>query len=233
MQISGIQKTTLLDYPGKVATIIFTLGCNFRCHYCHNFQFVLPEHTKVVANDLITEEAFFNFLKSREGLLDGVVISGGEPTLQGDLYDFSKKIKDLGFLVKIDTNGRDPKLIRKMIDDGIIDYVAMDIKNPIEKYNEIINVDFNKKDILETISLLLEGRIDYEFRSTVAKGVHTETDIEEMAKLISGAKRYFLQNYRPEIKLNEDFIAESFIASELLNMKRAAEKFVDKCDVRM
>ena len=233
MQISWIQKTTLLDYPWKVATIIFTLGCNFRCHYCHNFQFVLPEHTKVVVNDLITTDAFFNFLKTREWFIDWVVISGWEPTLQLDLYEFAKKIKDMWLLVKIDTNWRNPKLIKKMIDDWVIDYVAMDIKNPIEKYNEIVNVDFSENDILETIKILLEWRIDYEFRSTIAKWVHTEKDIEEMAKLVSWAKRYFIQNYRPEIKLNENFTAESFISSELLSMKKIAEKYVERCDVRM
>ncbi len=233
MQISWIQKTTLLDYPGKVSTIIFTLWCNFRCHYCHNYEFVLPEHVKVVANDLITEEAFFNFLKTREGFLDWVVISGWEPTLQKDLYDFAKKIKDMWYLVKIDTNWRDPDLIRKMIEDEIIDYVAMDIKNPLEKYNDIVNSEFNPEDILESINLLLEWKIDYEFRSTIAKWTHSEDDIEEMAKIISRAKKYFLQNYQPKIRLNDRFEAESFTSQELLTMKKIAEKYVEKCDVRM
>lgn len=233
MQISGIQKTTLLDYPGKVSTIIFTLGCNFRCHYCHNFEFVLPEHVKNVANDLISEDAFFNFLKSREWFLDGVVISWWEPTLQKDIYEFSKKIKEVGFLVKIDTNWRDPKIIKKLIDNQIIDYIAMDIKNPIEKYDEIVNIDFNPKDILETINLLLEGKVDYEFRSTVAKWAHTIEDIENMSKLINWAKKYFLQNYRPEIRLNPEFIAEGFTSEELLEMKKIAQNFVQKCEIRM
>ena len=233
MQISWIQKTTLLDYPGKVSTIIFTLWCNFRCHYCHNYEFVLPEHVKVVANDLITEETFFNFLKTREGFLDWVVISGWEPTLQKDLYDFAKKIKDMWYLVKIDTNWRDPDLIRKMIEDEIIDYVAMDIKNPLEKYNDIVNSEFNPEDILESINLLLEWKIDYEFRSTIAKWTHSEEDIEEMAKMISRAKKYFLQNYQPKIRLNDRFEAESFTSQELLAMKKITEKYVEKCDVRM
>ncbi|MCK9272864.1 anaerobic ribonucleoside-triphosphate reductase activating protein [Candidatus Gracilibacteria bacterium] len=232
MQISGIQKTTLLDYPDKVATIIFTLGCNFRCHYCHNFEFVLPEKAKKFLNDLISENAFFNFLEQRKEFLDGVVISGGEPTLQKDLYEFVKKIKDMGFLVKIDTNGRDPALIRKMIDEKLIDYVAMDIKNPIEKYDKIVNADFDKNNILETISILLEGKIDYEFRTTIVKGVHSEQDIEDMAHLIEGASKYFLQNYENKNILNDFFKGERFSPEELRLLKKVAEKHVEKCNIR-
>ena len=232
MQISWIQKTTLLDYPDKVATIIFTLWCNFRCHYCHNFEFVLPEKTKKFLNDLITENAFFNFLEQRKWFLDGVVISGWEPTLQKDLYEFVKKIKEMWFLVKLDTNGRDPKLIRKMIDEKMLDYVAMDIKNPIEKYDRIVNANFNKDDILETIAILLEEKIDYEFRTTVVKWVHSEQEIEDMAKLISWAEKYYLQNYQNKNILNDFFEWESFSLEELRTLKKIAEKHVEKCNIR-
>lgn len=232
MQISWIQKTTLLDYPDKVATIIFTLWCNFRCHYCHNFEFVLPEKAKKFLNDLITEKAFFNFLEQRKEFLDGVVISGWEPTLQKDLYEFVKKIKDMWFLVKIDTNWRDPSLIRKMIDEKLIDYVAMDIKNPIENYNKIVNSTFNKNDILETISILLEEKIDYEFRSTVVKWVHGEQEIEDMAKMIEWARKYFLQNYENKNILNDFFAWERFSLEELKTLKKIAEKYVKKCNIR-
>lgn len=232
MQISWIQKTTLLDYPDKVATIIFTLWCNFRCHYCHNFEFVLPEKAKKFLNDLITEEAFFNFLEQRKEFLDGVVISGGEPTLQKDLYEFVKKIKEMWFLVKLDTNGRDPRLLRKMIDEKLIDYVAMDIKNPIEKYHKIVNSEFNKNDILESISILLEEKIDYEFRSTVVKWVHGSEEIEDMAKMIEWASKYFLQNYEDKNILNIFFKWERFNPEELRLHKKVAEKYVKKCNIR-
>ena len=135
MQISGVQKTTTIDYPGKIACVVFTLWCNFRCPFCHNPESVLPEQIAEIKDDLISEDAFFNFLESRKWKLDGVSICGGEPTIQPDLYDFAKKIKDMWFLVKLDTNGRDVKIVEKMINDGILDYVAIDLKHSIEKYS--------------------------------------------------------------------------------------------------
>lgn len=140
MQIAGIQKTTLLDYPGKVATIIFTAGCNFRCRFCHNPEEVLPELIKKEAPHFIPEEAFFNFLKQRKRILDAVVICGGEPTLQPDLKNFAKKIKDYNLLVKVDTNGQDVQIIKEMLDEKLLDFVAMDIKSKREDYPNITNV---------------------------------------------------------------------------------------------
>lgn len=233
MQISWIQKTTLLDYPDKVATIIFTLWCNFKCHYCHNFEFVLPEKVQKFLWDLISEEAFLNFLKSRIWFIDWVVISGWEPTLQKDLYEFVKKIKEMWLLVKIDTNWRDPKIIKKMIDEGLIDYVAMDIKNDIDNYNKIVNVDFKKEDILETISILLEWKIDYEFRTTVVKWVHNEDTMKKIWEMIKWAKKYYLQNYLPKNILNDFFVWDSFTREELNILKKIAEKYVEKCEIRM
>ncbi|MBP8017018.1 anaerobic ribonucleoside-triphosphate reductase activating protein, partial [Candidatus Gracilibacteria bacterium] len=205
MQIAGIKKTSLLDYPGKIATIIFTLGCNFRCHYCHNPDFVLPEKIKLIKDDLITEKAFFNFLEKRVGFIDGVVITGGEPTLQKDLYEFIKKIKKMGFLIKLDSNGRDPKILKRLIKNKLVDYIAMDIKNPIKKYKKIVNINLNLPAYEESIKIILNSDIDHEFRTTVVSGHHTKKDIENIGKLISGAKAYYIQNYESKINLNPKF----------------------------
>ncbi len=138
MNLSGIKKSTLLDYPGKIATLIFTPGCNFRCGFCHNPEFVLPDRVEKLRKDFISEEIFFRFLKTRIGFLDGVVICGGEPTIHSDLMGFCKKIKDLGFLVKLDTNGSRPEVIRDLLDANLIDYIAMDVKHTWEQYADLV-----------------------------------------------------------------------------------------------
>ena len=190
MKIAGIQQSTMIDYPGKIACVIFTQWCNFRCSFCHNPECVLPEKMMLFQNDLIPEEVFFNFLESRRGLLDGVSICGGEPTLQNDLYDIAKKIKDMGFLVKLDTNGRDYKIVKRMIQDGILDYVAVDLKHALHRYHEAVGAQqpddffYSYQKLLQT---LLEGDIDFEYRTTVIKWMHTIEDIELMAQYIRGA----------------------------------------------
>jgi pyruvate formate lyase activating enzyme len=172
MQIAGIQKTTLLDYPGKVATTIFTAGCNFRCGFCHNAEQVLPELIVKESSHFIPEEAFFNFLDQRKSILDAVVICGGEPTLQPDLKNFIQKIKNLGFLVKLDTNGHAVDIVRDLIDEKLIDYVAMDIKTSPSKYAELVGVDLGEKYFAShnaMLDLLKNSGIEYEFRTTVIK----------------------------------------------------------------
>jgi len=232
MQISWINKFTMIDYPGKIACVIFTPGCNFRCGFCHNPEFVLPEKLKESMKTLISEKALFSFLEKRKWLLDWVSICGWEPTLQKDLVDFCKKIKDMWYSIKLDTNWRDPKVIKELIDKSLIDYVAMDIKNPKWKLSEIAGVELDEIPYLESINLLLDSDIDYEFRTTVIKWIHTTNDIEEISKLISWAKNYFIQNFRKGTTLNPNFAWESFRESELENFLQIASENISNVEIR-
>ena len=235
MHIAWIQKSTLVDYPGKVACVIFTQWCNFRCHFCHNPECVLPEKMLLFKNDLIPEEAFFNFLESRKWFLDGVSICGGEPTLQPDLYDFAKKVKSMWFSVKLDTNGRDYKLVQRMINDGILDYVAIDLKHAIYSYETAVGLPQTSAFFLsfeKLLQTLLEWNIDYEYRTTVIKGMHTADDIESMAHFIRGAKHYYLQNYIWGNTLDPNFWGQPFSDEELEEFKKIAEKYVQDVGVR-
>ena len=189
--IKGLQKLTLLDYPGKMACTVFTAGCNFRCPFCHNASLVTN-----IDEERISEEEFFSFLEKRQGIIDGVCVTGGEPTLQPDLKDFLKKIKDLGYSVKLDTNGYRPEVLKDVVNSGLIDYVAMDIKNSQSKYaltTGIENLDISK--INESVEFLMSGVVDYEFRTTIVKELHTEEDIQDIVSWISGAKKYYLQGF--------------------------------------
>ncbi len=192
MKINGFQKLTLLDFPGKVACIVFTAGCNFRCPFCHNASLV----THIDDSEVFSENEILDYLKKRTGIIDGVCITGGEPLLQPDLEDFIKKIKCMGFAVKLDTNGSSPEKLISLIEKGLLDYVAMDIKNSKEKYPLTAGVDnLNLSDIEKSVSYLLENHIPYEFRTTVVKDMHTPQDIVSIANWISGAEKYFLQNF--------------------------------------
>lgn len=190
MRITGLVKTTLLDYPGKVACTVFTYGCNFRCEFCHNALLVTEEN-----HDNISEDEFFAFLSKRQGILDGVCISGGEPTLQRDLPEFMKKIKDMGFCVKLDTNGYEPEILRSLIDENLVDYVAMDIKSSPDTYSSIcaVNVDIDK--IKRSVDILKQGKVDYEFRTTCVKEYHTKEDFQKIALWLKGDSKYFLQHF--------------------------------------
>ncbi|MDD5198102.1 MAG: anaerobic ribonucleoside-triphosphate reductase activating protein [Candidatus Gracilibacteria bacterium] len=232
MQISAIKKSTLLDYPGKLATIIFTPGCNLRCGFCHNPEFVLPEEIKKIRHDFISEEIFFRFLKTRVGFLDGVVICGGEPTIHMDLPEFCRKIKNLGFLVKLDTNGSNPEVIEDLLDQKLVDYIAMDVKHIFDEYHEITGKNIDISKYKKSIELIKTRAPDYEFRTTVIKGVHSPKDIEEIVVSIRGAKKYALQNYRGEHTLNPDFEGGSFTTPELEALQKIAEKCVEKCLIR-
>ncbi|MBO7158258.1 MAG: anaerobic ribonucleoside-triphosphate reductase activating protein [Clostridia bacterium] len=191
MQINGFQKLTLLDFPGKVACIVFTPGCNFRCPFCHNASLVTH-----IDGERIEEEEILSYLKKRQGLLDGVVVTGGEPTLQGDLADFLGKVKALGYAVKLDTNGTSPEKLKTLVEKGLVDYVAMDIKNTAAKYPVTAGCGSAVLGkVEESIDFLLADTVDYEFRTTVTAELHTPQDIGDIAKRIKGAKRYFLQNF--------------------------------------
>lgn len=193
MQISGLQKLTLLDFPNRIACTIFTCGCQFKCPFCQNSSLVFVNEK----TPLISEEEIFEFLKTRVGILDGVCITGGEPTLQKDLKDFIKKIKNLGFLVKLDTNGYRPEVLKELLDENLLDYVAVDIKNSYEKYGlttGVKNLDTSKID--DTIRILLSSSIKFEFRTTVVKEFHEMNDFDEIAKIIKGVRHYYLQQFR-------------------------------------
>ena len=193
MKILGLQKLSLLDYPGKVACIVFTGGCNFRCPFCHNGDLVTGQGTP----EEIPEQDVLAFLKKRQGILEGVVVTGGEPLLQPDLGEFLQKVRALGYVVKLDTNGYLPDRIKKVVTEGLVDMVAMDVKNAPEKYAEtagVPNLDFSR--IQESIDFLLGADVEVEFRTTVVDELHTPQDIGVAARLLRGAKRYYLQNFR-------------------------------------
>ena len=191
MLISGLQKLTLLDFPGTVSCIVFTHGCNFRCPFCHNSPLVSgPLDTEISEGEVV------DFLKNRKNILDGVVVSGGEPLLHSDIADFLEKVKQLGYKVKIDTNGTNPDMLKKLVNDGLVDYVAMDIKNCPDYYEDATGAEGYLQAVAKSNDFLLEGRVDYEFRTTVVKGIHTKEQLISLAKWIKGAKRYYLQKYK-------------------------------------
>lgn len=192
MKISGLQKLTLLDYPGHLACTVFTAGCNFRCPFCQNASLVLP--SKEISQ--YREEEILNFLSSRKHILEGLCISGGEPTMQPDLTDFIRKVKSMGYSVKLDTNGTHPKLLRELIEDQLIDMVAMDIKNSKESYPKTSGIEIlNINSIEESVDLLKEGRIPYEFRTTIVRELHTKKDMEDIGKWLYGSSPYYLQAF--------------------------------------
>ena len=193
MKIKGLQKLTLLDYPEKIACTVFLGGCNFRCPFCHNASLVLPERE----SEGISEAEFFAFLESRVGRLGGVCVSGGEPTLHPSLPEFIGKIKALGFSVKLDTNGYRPDALRALFSEGLVDYVAMDIKSSLEGYGSCVGIpEFNTEPIRESAALLMEGGVDFEFRTTVVRELHTEEDIRAIGEWLAGGERFYLQSFR-------------------------------------
>ena len=192
MIIHGFQKMTLLDFPTKVACTIFTAACNFRCPFCHNASLV----THLQKDARLEEADILAYLKKRQGLLDGVCITGGEPTLQDDLPDFICQIKALGYAVKLDTNGSRPDVLAELLAHGLVDYVAMDVKNAPEKYAATVGLaDFDLAPIQKSIELLHAGQVEYEFRTTVTHELHTPDDIEALCRYIAPAPRYFLQPF--------------------------------------
>ena len=192
MLIKGLQKTTLLDFPVKVACTVFTGGCNFRCPFCHNASLVLSPNEV----DTIDEKDFFDYITKRKGILDGVCITGGEPLMQKDIIPFIKKIKEIGLAVKLDTNGSYYDILKEILSLGLVDYVAMDIKNCPDKYNITVGLNQAPQDIDRSIDLLLEGNIPYEFRTTVVKPFFEESDFEKIGNWIKGANKYYLQKFK-------------------------------------
>lgn len=230
MKIAGFQKFSLIDYPCKISAIIFTQGCNFRCPYCHNPELVDPK----LFTYTLDEDSILSFLRRRVGKLDGVVITGGEPLLQHDLIEFIKKVKEMGYLVKLDTNGSYPENLERLLAKNLIDYIAMDIKAPLEKYHNVVQTDVCTEKIAESITIILNSNIDYEFRTTVVKDFLIEDDLICIAKLIRGAKRYVLQKFAVSKILDKSFASnvKCFSEDELNTIKEKVKKYVSECIMR-
>lgn len=231
MRIAGIEKSSFVDYPGKLATVLFTPGCNMDCFYCHNRHLLGPAE-----EDMIHEpQDVLNFLRSRQGLIDAVVISGGEPTLQPDLFEFMYQIRQMRFEIKLDTNGLKPWVIKSLMTHKLVDFIAMDIKAPLHKYFRIANRDVPQEILRESIDLIMAGNVEYEFRTTVAP-LLTLSDILDIATTISGAKRYALQQYRqPGLGMNMFGLVEypdPHPASFLHQAHELVAKFVQHCEIR-
>ncbi len=229
MEFGGLEKFTLIDYPGKVACMVYTIGCNFRCPYCHN-----PELVNETVENIISEAEVLDFLSQRKGILDGIVITGGEPTLNGQkLFDFISKVKKLNFKIKLDSNGTDPNFLQKLIDKKMVDYIAMDIKSPLAKYSKTVASAVNTDSIKRSISILINSDIDYEFRTTVIKSLIDIEDFEQIGKEIKGAKKYFIQKFIPTKILNPQFRKKvSFSPEEFLKIQEIMNKYVSVCSIR-
>lgn len=191
MKIAGLQKNSMVDYPGKLAAVVFTQGCNMNCGYCHNRCLIGSEQK----HEVIDEEYVLSFLQKRRGLLDGVVVSGGEPTLQKDLEGFLARVRGMGYQLKLDTNGTHPELLRQIIDHDLVDYVAMDIKAPLCKYRQVCCSPVDTRKLCESITILKAGRVDYEFRTTYTPELNDD-DLKDITHTIKGAQKYVLQQYR-------------------------------------
>lgn len=228
MKIGGVQKLSLVDYPGKTCIAIFTIGCNMRCSFCHNPELVLPERYV----DAIPENEVLDFLKTRVGKIDGVTISGGEPTLQPDLPEFIAKVKQLGYLIKLDSNGTDIEMLRQLLKENMLDYIAMDIKTVPEKYQIVTNRPVDPQIIRDSIKLIQDSGVDHEFRTTIVKSLISPEDIDEIGKIVAGSPRYALQKFRPSRTLNPNFHSETtYSDAEFETMRVNMEKYVKVCVV--
>ncbi len=233
MLLGGLQKLTLIDYPGKIATTVFTVGCNFRCPFCHNPELVFPNFGGTTGT--ISEKDFFDFLKKRQGKLDGVCITGGEPTIQGDLLAFMAKIKKMNYLVKLDTNGSRPDVLKQALDKNLVDFVAMDIKNCLEKYNQTNGIETDLERIKLSVELIRNSRKPYEFRTTVVPGLHNLKDFDKIGVWLKGSDSYALQKFRNESKiLNESFGKKIKNKKELdlIKVKKRIKKYFGKVIIK-
>ena len=228
MIIKGLQKLTLLDFPDKMACTLFTFGCNFRCPFCHNASLVLAARAD---DSVMPEEEFFDFLTRRKGMLEGVCVTGGEPTLQPDLPDFLARIKSIGYAVKLDTNGYRPGMLRNLVEAGLVDYVAMDIKNSLPRYGETVGIArFDTAPIEESMDYLMKGHIPFEFRTTLVRGLHTPEDIRAMGRRVAGQEAFFLQTFKD----SGDLIAggEAFTPAETAALLAILREYVPNAQTR-
>ncbi|MEE8414803.1 MAG: anaerobic ribonucleoside-triphosphate reductase activating protein [Desulfobacterales bacterium] len=232
MVIGGLQKISLIDFPGKVSCVLFFSGCNFDCPYCHNPELAKGEPQN---NGFLSEEQIFNFLASRRDLLDGVVISGGEPTIQDDLLSICEKVKQLGYSVKVDTNGSRPGVIRRLLKEGFVDYIAMDIKTDPFDYSPVIKKAIEPEDIFSSIRIIMASAINYEFRTTCIRPFVNESVVERISQFIEGAMLYVLQRFNPAVMLHPEFFQNNEIGyddQKLNQLKSIAEPMVDRCIIR-
>jgi pyruvate formate lyase activating enzyme len=227
MLIAGFEKNSLLDYPGKIASIVFTYGCNLRCSYCHNPELVIEPCKK---ESIISEDEVISYLKLRKSLIDALVITGGEPTLQSDLIPFIYKIKELGCIVKLDTNGVLDSVVKDIMDLNIVDYWAMDIKYPSEYYDEY-GIDTNA--IKHSIEMIMNSGKEYEFRTTYVKGIHSIEDANGIGKMIEGCTNYYIQNFRKGKTIDPKLdSSNSFSEKELKDIKKIISKYVKHVKIR-
>lgn len=229
MKLGGLQETSLLDYPGKICAIVWTVGCNFRCPFCYNLDMVYGK------SDTIPADHVLSFLDSRIGKLDAVSITGGEPFLHEDLGDFIKKVKERGFLVKVDTNGTFPDRLEQLLDEKLIDYVSMDVKAPIEKYDRLAGVEVDIDRVKESIKVIMDKAPDYEFKTTMIPGLLEENDVTQIASWIKGAKRYYLQQFKMDVPVIDQALlnkTKPFKKEDFLEMKKQASAFVESCLLR-
>ena len=226
--IGGLKKSSLLDYPDKISAIVFMQGCNFNCGYCHNPGLLNSKE------EVHTITSFFEFLEKRKNKLDGVVISGGEATLQQDLIPFIQKIKQMGFLVKLDTNGSKPHVLDELVQKKLVDYIAMDIKAPFEKYSFVTRVNIDIDDIKRSIEIVMNSNIDYEFRTTILSSQLSFNDFEKIGEMIKGAKKYYLQKFEVQSEINDSTLKleETYSACEFEKIKEIMKKYVQFVDVR-
>ena len=229
MIISGFQKLTLLDFPGKTACTVFTPGCNFRCPFCHNTSLVLQP----CESERIPEGEILAYLDKRKGILDGVVITGGEPLLHSDIPDFLRKVKNLGYKIKLDTNGSMPELLLRITEDGLVDYVAMDIKNSPDQYAKTVGIsDLDLSPVRRSVEILMNGDTEYEFRTTLVSGLHTQGSVKDLAKWISGAKRYYLQRFKDSGNLISPDGLSSFNEVEMKEFADLVKPYVPTVQLR-
>lgn len=230
MRIAGLQKLSLLDFPGHVSCTVFTGGCNFRCPFCHNASLVLPEQ---LADEPDREREVLAFLKKRQGILEGVVVSGGEPLLQADIRSFLEQVRSLGYQVKLDTNGSFPEKLKELVEAGLVDRVAMDIKNAPALYRMTAGAPgLDLAKIEESRNFLLSGAVDYEFRTTVVKGLHTEQSLLGAAEWIRGAKAWFLQQYKDSGNIIEDHGLSAFSDEEMRSLCKAVQEIIPVATLR-
>ncbi len=228
MKIGGLQKCSLIDYPGKISAIVFTSGCNFRCHYCHN-----PELVIQTAEEIPREE-LFEFLTRRKNLLDAVTVTGGEPTVHADLLSFLRELKKMGFLVKLDSNGTRPDVLEAALEDALVDYIAMDIKAPLSEYAKTVVQEVDSDVLKRSIGIIMRSGIEYEFRTTVVKSLLSPHDFHGIGEAIRGAKIHYLQKFVPSKTLDLAFMSETtYSPEEFEHLRTIMLEYVDNCEIRL
>ena len=230
MKIGSLHKTSLLDYPGKISTIIGTQGCNMRCPWCHNYYLIPYEFTE--QSKIINENDFLSFLAERKRFLEGIVITGGEPTIQADLPEFCERVKEMGFSVKLDTNGTVPRMLNRLLKDNLVDYIAMDVKTDLSQYRQLFKEKIDENNILESIDIVMSADRPYEFRTTCVSPFVTKANIDKIGMLIKGAHNFFLQKCNPHKGIYANKKYEIIFENCLIELQQNANSYVLNCEIR-